>query len=60
MIELNFAFLMCFTKKKKKIGSSGISQMTNIMDECHDMHGQAIEPGRHYVPGPDICRYEIT
>lgn len=31
-------------------------QTTNIMNECHDMHGQTIEQGRHYVPGPDICR----
>lgn len=42
---------------RKKLGSNGASQMTSLMDECHDMHGQIIETGRHYVPGPDICRY---
>lgn len=23
---------------------------------CTDIHGQSMEPGRHYVPGPDICQ----
>lgn len=38
------------------VGSSAGSQLSNAMGECHDMHGKIIEQGRHYVPGPDICR----
>lgn len=42
----------------KFVGSSAV-QTSNIMGECHDMHGQTIEQGRHYVPGPDICKYAL-
>lgn len=38
------------------LGSNAI-QTVNQLAECHDMHGQTIEHGHHYVPGPDICRY---
>uniref|UniRef100_A0A6M2E070 Putative secreted protein n=1 Tax=Xenopsylla cheopis TaxID=163159 RepID=A0A6M2E070_XENCH len=23
--------------------------------ECRDLHGRSIDPGLHYVPGPDTC-----
>lgn len=37
------------------LGSSALQ--TSISNgECNDMHGQTIEQGRHYVPGPDICK----
>lgn len=40
----------------KFIDSSAV-QTSNIMGECHDMHGQAIANNMHYVPGPDICKF---
>lgn len=40
------------------LGSSAV-QPSNQLNECHDMHGQTIEQGRHYVPGPDICKYVL-
>lgn len=42
----------------KFIESSAV-QSSNIMGECHDMHGQAIANNMHYVPGPDICKYVL-
>lgn len=29
---------------------------TSLSGECHDFHGERIEQGHHYVPGPDLCK----
>lgn len=50
---------MCFSGISVNLNCAfaGLSALqTSQMSECHDFHGQTIEQGHHYVPGPDICK----
>lgn len=52
VIKLIIELIFCFTFSDAFAASS----TSNSLGECNDMHGDAVEQGRFYIPGPEVCR----